>query len=109
MSAFGFFVALLLVSVAFIVFVLVLVLRSDSSKRFSGISGRIFGGSIFLLVALLGLWRIRSALLDHSVVYATTGYSGTVWMDPWQAIAAYSLILVMGLFLLGSAIQKSRK
>ena len=105
MSASGFFVALLIVSDGIIVFLLLVVCLSEG--RFGG-SGTTFGAVIFLAVGLLGLWKVRLALLHHTVVYATTGYTGTVWMEPWQALVAYSLVLAMGLLLLRSAIRRRR-
>jgi hypothetical protein len=105
MSVSGFFIALLVVNVALIVFLLIVVCLSEG--RFSG-TGTTFGAVIFLAVGLLGLWKVKLALLHHTVVQATTGYTGTVWMEPWQALVAYSLILAMGLVLLRSAIRRRR-
>jgi hypothetical protein len=64
-------------------------------------------GIILILLSLFGLWQARLALLHHTVLYSA--WMDGRWMNAWQAVAAFILLLLLGLFVLVAALRKIRK
>jgi hypothetical protein len=78
-----------------------------SAKGFA--RGQFFFGLAIVLLAVLSLLRARLALLHHTDVEMWIGRVGHTQMNPWQAMVAFSLCLVLGLVLLVNAIRKTTK
>jgi hypothetical protein len=71
-------------------------------------AGQLSLGLLMVALGILGQLRAHDALLQHTVVWRRR-LANASWMDPWQATVAYGFILVLGVFLVVHAIQKSRR
>jgi hypothetical protein len=109
MSAFGFFVFLLVSSLVAIALMLGLVFLTESSSNVQWLS-QVICGLLFLFVAIRGLCLARLALLHRSDLYPRYhSWSGGAWMNPWQAMIAFGLCGVLGLFFVGNGIRRRSK
>lgn len=63
-------------------------------------------GIILMVLALNGLWQARLALLHHGLLYSF--WNPASWMNPWQAVAAFALLLIIGLLVLLTALKRMK-
>ncbi len=64
-------------------------------------------GVVIILLSLFGFWQATLALVHHTILYSFWGVAP--WMDPWQAVAVFSMSLIFGLFVLVTALRKMKK
>jgi hypothetical protein len=65
--------------------------------------------SVLIVIALAGLLRACFALLHHQAFYWTWIRANLTWLNPWQAIVGFGLILGLALYILIYAIRGRRK
>jgi ABC-type nickel/cobalt efflux system permease component RcnA len=77
--------------------------RSDSTGCLA------IAASVLIVIALAGLLRASFALLHHQTFYWTWIRANLTWLNPWQAIIGFGLILGLGLYILIRAIRDRRR
>jgi hypothetical protein len=59
------------------------------------------------LLSLVGLWQARDALHQHKVLYSLLNIRP--WMEPRQALIAYTFSLAFGVWFLVAAVKRKKK
>jgi hypothetical protein len=66
------------------------------------------GAGVVILLGFLGLLRACLMLLHHQTIWWTWIRGNRTWLNPWQAIVGFGLVLVIGICTLISAIRGRR-